>query len=555
MGITSWIVTQIRGLFASITYCVYALIETIMQGIFDIANLRLTEGLIGDIHKRIYVFLGIFMVFKLTVSLLQYMVNPEALTDKSTGINKLIVRTFVMLALLIWLPMQNIGLFPLLHEAQDVFIPVLPKIILGQPSDNSSTVSSNAELLASAALGAFYSPCTECDESDRPDPIDNIDDMMETYGDKADGVYAYEFNFIFAIAVGVIVVIILLSVTIKIGIRLFKMFLLEMLAPIPVMSYIDPKSAKDGAFASWVKQLTTTFLDLFIRLGVIYIVLYLLSALANDNLLDPSTLPTNFARKAYLMVFLIIALLMFAKDAPHFIQDALGIKHDKDTSGFLAGATGFITGGATGAISGAISGRGLRGAVTGAAAGASAGFQGGMTGKKASAWSAGGDAAIQGRTGDPKAKSGILAALQSSASKAQLAREGRKLNLTDATLADAKQNMIDMQALAAEAQRNWEVGLHTGNFVDLNGVPMTGPDAMERAAQIVAETSTASTIATKNYEKANKAGDAYGINRSFAEDYKKDKKDARVSYKRGGMTKQQYKAKGQFNPEKGKIDR
>jgi len=543
----SWIVTQIRGLFASITYCIYALIETVMQGIFDIANLRLTEGLIGDIYKRIYVFLGIFMVFKITISLIQYMVNPDSLTDKSTGVNKLISRTFIMLILVIVLPM----FFPLLTRAQEVFLPVLPKVILGQPVDNSNTVSSNAELLASAVLGVAYSPCTECDESDRPDPITNISQIMETYGDKVDGVYAYEFNFLSSIALGIVIVLIVFSITIKIGIRLFKMFLLEMLAPIPVMSYIDPKSAKDGAFASWTKQLITTFLDLFVRLGVVYIVLYLLSALANDNLLDPSTLPTNAVRRGYLMAFLVIALLMFAKDAPNFIKDALGIKHEKDTSGVLAGATGFITGGAMGAVSGAISGRGWRGAVTGAAAGASAGFQGGMTGKKSSAWTAGGDAAIQGRTGDPKAKSGILAALQMSSSKAQLAREGRKLNLTDATLAEAKQNMIDMQGLAAEAQRNWEVGLHTGNFVDLSGRPIS----MEEASNIVAETSTASTIATKNYEKANKAGDAYGINRSFAEDYKKDKKDARVSYKRGGITKQQYKAKGQFNPSKGKIDR
>lgn len=550
----SWFQTQVRGLFAGINYCVYSLIEFIMQGIFDIANLRLTSGLIGDIYKRIYVFLAIFMTFKLTISFIKYMVNPDSITDKEKGAGKLISRTITMLAFILLLP----NLFPLLNEAQNVFIPVLPKVILGQNADNSNTVEDNANLLASTALGAFYSPCSSCDDADKPPAITDIDDMMDTYSDKVDGIYKYDFNYIFALVVGIVIVIILLSITIKIGIRMFKMFILEMIAPIPVMSYIDPKASKDGAFAAWTKQLLSTFLDIFVRLGIIYVVLMLLSALADGVLIEASTMPTDTVRKAYLMVFLIIALLMFAKDAPNFVKDALGIKHDKDTSGFLAAATGFVAGGATGAVSGAISGRGLRGAITGAASGASAGFQGGMTGKKAGAWQVAGDAALQARTGDSKAKSGILAAMQASASKAQLAREGRKLNLTDDTISEAKENMINMQGLAAEAQRNWDFGVQTGQFRDLQGnllVDDAEGTAMDKAAKIVSDTSTASTIATKNYEKANKAGDAYKISRSFAEDYKKDKKDAKVDYKRGGITKSQYKAKGQFNPNKGKVDR
>lgn len=552
----SWFQSLFRGLFASINYCIYSLIEFIMQGIFDIANLRLTEGLVGDIYKRIYVFLAIFMVFKLMISFLKYIVNPDTITDKEKGVSKIISRTITMLCLVLVLPM----LFPLLSEAQDAFLPMLPKVILGQSEDNSDTVQDNAQLLASTALSAFYAPCDGCDNPpDAIGPNDNaMEIMMDTYKDKTSGYYDYNFNYIFALLTGVVIVIILISMTIKVAIRIFKMFILEMIAPVPIMSYIDPKASKDGAFAAWTKQLTSTFLDIFVRLGIIYVVLMLLSALANGRLFDPDTLPPGGVRSAYMMVFLIIALLMFAKDAPNFVKDALGIKHDKDTSGFLAAATGFVAGGATGAVSGAISGRGIRGAITGAATGASAGFQGGMTGKKAGAWRAGGDAAIQARTGNDKAKSGILAAMQTSATKAQLAREGRKLNLTDETVSAAKDNMISMQGLAAEAQRNWDVGLHTGQFRDLQGNLLAddaNSSAMEKAAKIVADTSTASTIATKNYEKASKASDAYKISRTFAEDYKKDKKDAKVEYKRGGISKKQYKAKGQFNEKKGEVDR
>ena len=551
--IVSWIQTQIRGLFAGINYCIYSLIEWIMYGIFDIAALEINTGLLNDIYTRIYVFLGIFMLFKLTISFLKYMVDPDSLVDKEKGVGKLVSHTIVMLALLILLPQ----FFPLLREAQREFLPVLPRIILGQDTDNSDTVEDNAEAMTAAVLGAFYSPCSSCSEADKPDPITSIDDMMNTYGDRVNGQFAYDFNYIWAIVVGIIMAVILLSITIKIGIRMFKMFILEMIAPVPIMSYIDPKAAKDGAFASWVKQLISTFLDIFVRLGIVYVVLMLMSALADGTLVDASSWPTDTMRSSYLMVFIVIALLMFAKDAPNFVKDALGIKHDKDTSGGLAAITGGILGIGAGTVSGVISGRGLRGAITGAATGFAAGYQGGMTGKKANAWQAAGDAAIQARTGNEKAKSGVLAAIQTGAVKGQLAREARKLNLTDDTLSAAKQNMIDMQGLAAEAERNWQYGVQTGEFRDLQGNLLVSDEngtAMEKAQKIVAETSTASTIATKNYEKANKAGDAYKINRTFAEDLKKDKKEAKVDYRRGTKTKAQYKAKGRSDPQKGRMN-
>lgn len=542
----SWINTAFRGLFASINYCIYSLIEFIMQGIFDISNLKLSSGLIGDIYNRIYAFLAIFMLFKLTISFLKYVVNPDSISDKEKGAGKLIARTVTMLALVILLPM----LFPLLNRAQEVFVPMLPKVILGTQFDNSDSVDDNASLLATTALKAFYSPCTDCDDADRPDEITSIDDMMSTYSDKASGYYTYNFNYIFALVAGVVIVIILISMTIKIGIRLFKMFILEMIAPIPVMSYMDPKSSKDGAFASWTKQLLTTFLDLFLRLGVVYVVLFLLSALANDNLLDPTTMPSDGLRKSYLMVFLIIALLMFAKDAPNFIKDAIGIKHDKDTSGALAAVTGGILGAGTGAVSGAISGRGLRGAVTGAVSGLSTGYQGGMTGKKAGTWRTAGDAAMQARTGDSKAKSGILAALQSSATQAQLSASGRRINISDATADQAKSNMIEMKGLATEARDNWTRGNTTGHYVDLEGNAVSE----EKARQIMYNAESQAAIAESNYNKMDKANDNYN-HKTYAEKLDADKKGSRRDLRKGVITKKTYKAKGSANPTKGQASR
>ena len=134
--------------------------------------------------------------------------------------------------------------------------------------------------MAVAALRAFYRPCDICEKE--VDMIDSISDMNSTYADaydreivkKVDGkeeketknIYDYDFNYIFAAVVGVIMILILLGITLSVAVRVFKLFLLEMLAPIPIISYIDPKSSKSGAFSAWTKQVIMTFVDIFIKL-------------------------------------------------------------------------------------------------------------------------------------------------------------------------------------------------------------------------------------------------------------------------------------------------
>lgn len=143
---------------------------------------------------------------------------------------------------------------------------------------------------------------------------------------------------------------------------------------------------------------------------------------------------------------------MFLKQASKFIRNILGIKDNKDGGSFLGNVVGGLTGFGAGAIHGAISGRGLRGAITGGVAGMTAGYQGAVSGKAANVWQAGGDAAIQARLGDKNAKSGVLASLQTKASNAQMRSAAAKLNLTDSTVAAAKDNWLNAQAAATQAE-------------------------------------------------------------------------------------------------------
>lgn len=456
---------MVRTFFAWLDFNIYSFIEFVTQGIFDIAHLRSNVNLVETVRDKIYVILGIFMLFKISASLIQYMVNPDMMSDKEKGASKLISRTITMLCMLIALP----TIFSLLSRIQTEFLPILPKFLLNTPSSSiESTVSDTSSKMSLTLLKTFFHPYY--DESNNYAALDGATEItsLSDFYNKVTvatgstipilgtvGGYTYEYTFILSTIVGVIVLVLLCGIAFDIGIRFFKMLLLEMLAPIPIMSYVDPKSQKDGAFQHWLKELGKTFIDIFLKLGLVYLILFFIAELEIDSLFvdygaaeGANVSPT---RLGLLKVFMIIALLMFAKQAPKFIKGIFGIKDNKEGS-WLGNVASGLAGFGAGAVSGAISGRGIRGAITGGMAGMAAGYQGAVSGKGSNAWQTGGDAAIQARLGDKNAKSGILASLQSKASKAQMRQQASRLNLTKANVDAAQNAWLAAQAEATEAE-------------------------------------------------------------------------------------------------------
>ena len=116
----------IRSLFSAIDYFIYSSIEWVTQGIFDIAELRTNVTIVETVRTKIYIILGIFMLFKISSSLIHFMINPDQMNDKEKGAVKLISRTITMLIMLILLP----TIFTYIYKAQSVFFTNLTKIVI-----------------------------------------------------------------------------------------------------------------------------------------------------------------------------------------------------------------------------------------------------------------------------------------------------------------------------------------------------------------------------------------------------------------------------------------
>lgn len=134
--------------------------------------------------------------------------------------------------------------------------------------------------------------------------------------------YAYNYLFGFSTIVGILFVIIIVSFTVDAAIRVFKLAILRLIAPIPIISYIDPKT--ESTFQNWVKILGKTFADLFVRLAIINFVIFFIREFGTNGL--GVTVTGNGLVGVFSKIFIYLGLLMFAKEAPKFIADSLGIK-------------------------------------------------------------------------------------------------------------------------------------------------------------------------------------------------------------------------------------
>ena len=403
----------IRQFLASIDVVVFSLLSWMIEGVFNLSSLMLSADFAKLIYTRIYIILGVFMVFKLTFSFLKYLVSPDAMTDKEQGVGKLIGRVVAMIIMLIAFPIVFFNPVPgdsqnrtVLAVLQDGVVKTLPRIILGQAIDNTNAsggvnAKDNGKELALSMLKSFYYPSV-CDEdsknydqskasncseyftgksttiSDKGLESTGIDSFSKFYNsvlnEASNDTYAYQYMWPLTTVTGILLIAIMAGICIDVAVRCFKLLILEVMAPVPIMTYIDPKASKDGSFAAWSKTLISTYIDLFVKLGTVYLVLLLASALFKQELFDKAAY-NNFSGLSYLyvQVFLVIGLFQFAKMAPKFIKDALGIKDNGGGSGgfmgkALAGMAGAAAGFAGGVATGGLAG-GLSGIMTGASSG------------------------------------------------------------------------------------------------------------------------------------------------------------------------------------------
>ena len=313
----------VRDVFVGIASLFFNILKVLADLFFNVSMVQLlNDETVAVIYQRIGLILGLFMLFKLTFSFIQMIIDPDTITDKEKGAAKLIMKVVIVVILLGTVP----TIFKAAFKLQDALISpednVIAKVVLG----NNVQLGSFGEQFAAELFTATFDDENQNSAEDFKNQL--ITDKNVKYTAGAQYISTVGDAFL-TIIIGAIAAWTFLMYTVSIGLRTVQLMFLQLIAPIPIMSYLSSK--KETGFSSWVKQCISTYLDLFIRLFILYFAILAIKILMSINTMEmiKSSTGQNYGTFGFRIIYivLILAILLFAKKAPDLIGELFpGIK-------------------------------------------------------------------------------------------------------------------------------------------------------------------------------------------------------------------------------------
>lgn len=371
LSVISDAIDAVQGFFFNILMTidaiVYYLIDVCYQVFLALSHAQIfDQKLFGDILRRIYILVGVLMMFFIVYSLLKVIVNPEELDKGDMAPRKIITNVITSLLMVVFLPTA----FNILYQVQGVILDndLVGKIVVGEGADADDSIKKGGRNIATQVFRAFLYPDDEYNGDDKGEEIldeDNhtLDEAFKLIVDEelsffhiakfstpaAEGKLRYVW--IISTIAGGFCVYVLLCFVFDLGIRAVKLAVLQIIAPLPIVMRILPK--KNDIFSKWLKTTIAVFFEVFIRIFVIYLVAILAGAIPDvmDRIATGTTELTG-PIKAFAQALLIMGVIAFARQAPKLIGDIFGIKSGNmglSLAKRMQEGGGFIAAAATGA--------------------------------------------------------------------------------------------------------------------------------------------------------------------------------------------------------------
>lgn len=423
----SWL-SPLRAICMAIDGVLYSLLDNAYDLVIKLSTAELLKhSTIKSLTGNLYIIFGVVAFFRLALLLVNAIIDPEKLNEKGKGLSNIFFRVVGMVILLAVTPF----LFEMSYDLQgklvgaDASENIIFKTILGSNANIASSDDSNAgKALQNIALSSlitidkeylvndkqcnvgendcgFYpltcvpnnddeGTCTlqggyvygdNCSWPNCQKAVDKYNEMyvaedmspaklaayagtskkIEVEGVEQE-VYVYNYMFIITGVVGVAMTYIIISFAIDIAVRMFELIVLEILSPLFIATFVDPKSAQSGPFKNWLSAVGKSYASLYIRLAIIALMVLLVSIINQSKMFQSMGDVSGWAK-----IFMVIGLLIFAKKAPKWIGDMIGIKGDGGLGGLSIGKK---LGGM--ALAGGLASKGLEAAKNGIKKGARA---------------------------------------------------------------------------------------------------------------------------------------------------------------------------------------
>ena len=369
------ILGSIYSLLITLVGAIYNLLATMFE-LFSMLSKVTTidKNVYGNIIENFYLLIGVVMLFIIAFYLLKAMINPD--DNKETSSGGKIVKNFIT-SVIILLILPTIFNFAFSFQFAIVDYNTIGRMF--GYSNSADTMASAGNSMANSVFTAFFTPsrqeCATGDFDECAKEITSGEDSLSkvisdvnktgyftSYSKFGNNVAKNEidFNFLIALIAGLYLVYVIFSFCLDLGVRLVKLVFYQIIAPIPVFLRVVPEGKLSNTFNDWVKITITCYLEVFIRLFIIFFGVYLISAFtSNEGLGSFLNVGSGFLG-LMAKVIIILGVITFIKQAPKLIGDIFGFDSSNMKLGLrekLAAGGLFAAGAAAGgAITSAVRG-------------------------------------------------------------------------------------------------------------------------------------------------------------------------------------------------------
>ena len=321
----------------------------------------------------------------MSYSLLKAVINPDEFAKGEQSFPKMIKNVIISLAIIAVLP----TVFNFAFNLQNTILNqhTIPRLILGEEFDGNNN-SSPGRLLSYNMFSAFLHVneeyCTKDNEnetvfdtSDAKTCAEDIktnksnakwykpwrllnksetfyDIAMVNYNNFGEAVAEGKLSYLMLISTicGLYILWVLTNFCFDMAVRVIKLVFFQIIAPIPVVCRVIPGGKLKDVFSTWTKKTIGTFVDVFIRVGILYLGIFIIQlVIENWPNLDVSKL--SYTQGLIAKALVLMGTVIFIRQAPKLISDMFHLDTGDMKLGLmdkLAAGGGLMAAAATGGL-------------------------------------------------------------------------------------------------------------------------------------------------------------------------------------------------------------
>lgn len=378
-SVATWIAYPFNFIMLALDGIVYSLVAYSYRIFMLMAqlNFNVIYAWVSPLIDRIKAVILVVIMFKLGMSFIQYMVTPEKFDDAKVGGPALIKNIFISALLLvsyslIFSVMNELSLliigvpegytFTTLNDlagvenTEETDNGLLARFIFGKDSDSIEDFGKNLSVMTLSVF--LHSSTGDASAAEKVySTIQNSDsdfDFMEitTLASEIWRTVDYKWPLI-STAMGIYLIFSIVKMAIEVGVRMFKLIILQILAPIAIITIISG-GMQAKVWSNYINTLWKTFLDIFIRVGSLFLVTAFISKFytSRSELFKADSF-TGFL----VLLIVIIAGYRLAMLLPAWLDSIFGSKLAENNKNGLGKALGLVGGSLVGGIGGLAAGR------------------------------------------------------------------------------------------------------------------------------------------------------------------------------------------------------